>query len=348
MAFSVNDDVLSRIVTGPNKDKWVHCQVSSINDDGTYKLQVLKPELYGTFPVADAVEEKLIRAYKSSSCTPMCLPIASHRKDTKQHVLLTIKRDRGGSWDKVAFYWQKYPEIMRAVRVAAVKKVRECFEKYEKEISNYKWTLDEMKTEGFNAIYTKTDEKSGRSIYKLKYEMPRRKDISLYPLHRKLNEDNFQRALAPTRYDFELLDLWRVKQNGMPDLELQIRSEKSRIPLISDRYSTYIHGVRDDNSVYLAVDVSIKHPLKKEIKSLTRCRFENYAEHRLQKDGSLKTTIIVNMDLGGMVPIKMVNMCMPRIVDDFSKFLMQIREYDFSNDTDWNTYYAAIGSTDKM
>jgi len=347
MAFSVNDDVLSRIVKGPHKDKWVRCQVSSINEDGTYKLQVVNPEQYDTYPIADSVEEKLIRAYKNS-CTPLCFPIARYTKDVKPHVLLTIKRDRGGSWDKVASYWQKYPDVMRAVRVAAVKKVRDCFKKYEKEISNYKWTLDDMKTEGFDAIYRKTDDKSGRSIYKLLYEMPRRADIPLYPLNRKLNEDNFQRALAPTRYDFELLDSWTVEEKGMPNLELQIRSEKSRIPYITDRYSTYIHGVRDDNSVYLAVDVSIKHPLKKEIKGLTRCKFENYAEHRLQKDGSLQSTIVVNMDLGGMVPIKVVNMCMPRIVDDFSKFLVQIREYDFSNDSDWNPYYAAIGSIDKM
>jgi len=347
MAFSVNDDVLSRIVKGPNKDKWIHCQVAGINNDGTYKLQVVNPEQYDTYPIADAVEEKLIRAYRSS-CAPLCLPsFGSDKKEDTPHVLLTIKRDRGGSWDKVALYWQKYAKVMRSVRAAAEKKVRACFEKYEKEISKYKWTLNEMKTEGFSAIYKKTDEKSGRSIYKLMYDMPRRADISLYPLIRQLNEDNFQRALAPTRYDFELLDSWIVREKGKPDLALQIRSEKSRIPLISDRYSTYIHGVRDDNSLYLAVDVSIKHPLKKEIKGLTRCKFENFAEHRLQKDGSLKSIIIVNMDFGGYVPIRMVNMCLPSIVQDFSKFLVQIKDYDFSKDKDWNPYYLAIGSTDK-
>lgn len=348
MAFSVNDDVLSRIVKGPNKDNWVHCKVSGINDDGTYKLQVVKPEQYDTFPIADSVQEKLIRVYEDSSCTSFCLPIGNNKKYVKPHPLLTIQRDRGGSWDKVALYWQKYPEVMRAVRVATVKKVRACFEKYEKDISNYKWALDEMKTEGFNAIYTKTEEKSGRSIYKLMYDMPKREDISLYPLNRQLNEDNFQRALAPTRYDFELLDSWTVREQGRPDLQLQIRSETSRIPLIRDRYSTYIHGMIDDGSRYLAVDVSIKHPLKKEIKALTRCKFENYAEHRLQKDGSIQSTIVVNMDLGGYVPIKMVNMCFPRILEDFSKFIVQIKGYDFSKDTDWNPYYLAIGSTDKL
>jgi len=347
MSFAVKDRVLSRIISGPEKDTWIPCIVDKVNNDGTYGLKILNPEKYKTYAFADSVDGSLLRKDRLG-CIASCLPKDGYDKvEDQQHILMKIPRERDGPWDKVTWYWQRYPGVMKAVRSAAVAKVRGYFKKFDKEIINYKWTSAEMKSEVFTGIYNRKEKNKSKMSWKLTYHMPARKDIPVLDLIKKTMFDNYQRALADTRYEFELLDAWTLKEKNGPDIRIQITSEKMRFPLISDRYATSIIAVREDKTGFVRVEASIKHPLKKDEKSLVRSKFENYNEHRLLKDGSLQNTVFIDADIGGSVPKILVNKCFPRILNVYSKFLIQFKEYDFSKDTDWNRYYELIGSTDK-
>jgi len=347
MTFAVNDRVLSKIISGQDTDKWIMCVIEKVNKDGTYRLRVENPEEYNTFTFADSVHGSLLRK-AAKSCMPPCLPGGGQGIDVNErHILLKIPRERGGVWDKVGWYWAKHPDTMRLVRAAAVKKVRASFKKYDTEVKNYDWNLTDIKADGFNGIYGRKNEKNARMYWKLTYSLPPRKDIPIYELYKKTAFDNYQRALSNTRYDFELIDVWTEEEKGEPDIRIQIVFEKVRFPLISDRYATGIIAFKENKAGFVRMEASIKHPLKKDITSLAKSRFLNFDEHRLQEDGTLKNVAFIDLDIGGMVPISLVNVCFPRMLSAYSIYLKQFKEFDFTKDKDWNRFYETIGSTDK-
>lgn len=347
MAFAVNDRVLSKIISGQHSDKWIICNIEKVNKDGTYRLRVENPAEYNTFKFADSVHSSLLRR-ASKSCLPACVPAGGPGKDeNERHILLKIPRERGGVWDKVDWYWENYPDVMRAVRAAAVKKVRASFKKYDTEIKYYDWNLTDINADEFDEIYSRKNEENARMCWKMTYRLPPRKDIPIYELNKKTQFDNYQRALAKMRYDFELIDVWTEEEKGGPDIRIEIVFEKIRFPYISDRYATGIIAVKEDKTGFVRLEASIKHPLKKDIPSLVKSKFLNFDDHRLQEDGTLKNVAFIDLDIGGMVPLSLVNMCFPRMLSDYSTYLKQFKEFDFSKDKDWNRYYETIGSTDK-